>query len=819
MTMTKRRTKKYLAARVLCTLLLGTYLTGGYGELIGHASDPTVTGPVIKGSDDIKTWVGGKSSAWGGSTVADGWYATAFGEKTEAIGNMNTAFGSKTKATGASDATAFGYSTTASGVGATAFGTNTTASGWAATSWGYNAEGDTKKVLANGLASTAFGRSTLAGGDYSTAFGYNTEAGGVMATAYGRNTKALSDNSTAWGYGAQAGQLLYGSDKTEAAIVSYTNSDGKTRFKIVDAKNTATTLKDDFISYSAAYEDSELAIVGAQATAFGKNTKATGVRSTAFGYSSTASGDDSTAFGVETVASGSGATAWGGSIDEDLTLKGGTASGYVSTAFGVETVASGSYSTVWGVWSKATNNLATAWGVGTRASGSSSTAWGDGTIASGSSSTAFGAMTEAIGDRSTAFGYGTQAGQLLYGSGANQKEATIERYTKDGETKYRIVNASDWSDILDNNEGTGFASYEDAFKAEGLTKTGHRATAFGQSTKATGLDSTAFGAMTEAIGDCSTAFGQNTTASGYYSTAFGYYTTADGDYSAAWGSNSVASGHYSTAFGRSSQAIAANSLAALGGIVEKDATNSAAIGKGAKVTVADAVALGSKSVASREAGATDAYLKGSNTGNAWVSTHNAIAVGDDATVTRQITGVAAGSKDTDAVNVAQLKEIAGGAVYTAGAGIDITDNKVSVKADTNDFSFAYGELKLNKNGVVKEGDNGVVTGDTVYKALQAQSASIDSNKANVKLDNITNEGKNVVRELAKESVKTIAGEHTTVTEGTAGNAKTYAVNVVTDGAVASGNAGIVTGGTVFTETRAASDGNYIKGGQQRGGEI
>ncbi len=671
------------------------------------------------------------------------------------------------------------------------------------------------------------------------------------------------------------------------------------------------------------------------------------------------SGKVASAWGVGATASGNGATAWGGSIDEELTLKGGTASGLASTAFGVETVASGSYSTAWGVWSKASNNLATAWGVGTRSTGSSSTAWGDGTLA--------------IDDRSTAFGSFTQAGQLLYGT--DKIEATIERYTKDGETKYRIVNASDWSDILDNNEGTGFASYEDAFKAKGLTRTGEQATAFGENTKATGTSSTAFGIGTEASGSgatawggyddgsdyvkggtasglASTAFGKETTAMGDYSTAFGYNTraeshratafghqstasgdgatawgggvdgdgisfkggtasglastafgtkttasgfastawglgtkdksvTASGDYSTAfgvettantegstawgagttagsdgtnsgnyatafglvttasgfastaWGDLSTASGYgstafgketkaigdYSTAFGISSEAKAKNSLAALGGIVETVATNSAAIGEGATASVADTVALGSKSVASREAGATDAYLKGSNAGNAWVSTHNAIAVGNDDTVTRQITGVAAGSKDTDAVNVAQLKEIAGGAVYTAGAGIDITDNKVSVKADTNDFSFASGELKLNKNGVVKEGDNGVVTGDTVYKALQAQSASIDSNKANVKLDNITNEGKNVVRELAKESVKTIAGEHTTVTEGTAGNAKTYAVNVVTDGAVASGNAGIVTGGTVFTETRAASDGNYIKAASSAAGNL
>ena len=88
-------------------------------------------------------------------------------------------------------------------------------------------------------------------------------------------------------------------------------------------------------------------------------------------------------------------------------------------------------------------------------------------------------------------------------------------------------------------------------------------------------------------------------------------------------------------------------------------------------------------MASRVAGDANAYLKESNTGNAWISTHNAIAVGDDDTVTRQITGVAAGSKDTDAVNVAQLKELAAG----TGAGLGALDGRIN-KVDR----------KLNKVG-------------------------------------------------------------------------------------------------------------------------
>ncbi len=146
----------------------------------------------------------------------------------------------------------------------------------------------------------------------------------------------------------------------------------------------------------------------------------------------------------------------------------------------------------------------------------------------------------------------------------------------------------------------------------------------------------------------------------------------------------------------------------------------------------------------------------------------------DGSVTRQITGVAAGSEDTDAVNVAQLKAL---------------DEK---KLDKAEFTEYKKETAATLSLMQKATDN------------------LADTKANVALDNISEDGKTVVRDLAKESVKVIAGTNTTVTEGTDGNAKTYAVDVVTDGAVASGDTGIVTGGTVYSEVRPASDGTYVK---------
>ena len=146
--------------------------------------------------------------------------------------------------------------------------------------------------------------------------------------------------------------------------------------------------------------------------------------------------------------------------------------------------------------------------------------------------------------------------------------------------------------------------------------------------------------------------------SGNAASSWGVSTEARGKASTAFGTGSEALGDSATAFGVSSYADAENSLSALGATVAPTGANSAAIGKDARVTVADTVALGSLSVADRKGGSADAYLRDDRSGGEWISTDNAIAVGNSSVVTRQITGVAAGSADTDAANVAQLKALA-----------------------------------------------------------------------------------------------------------------------------------------------------------------
>ena len=128
-----------------------------------------------------------------------------------------------------------------------------------------------------------------------------------------------------------------------------------------------------------------------------------------------------------------------------------------------------------------------------------------------------------------------------------------------------------------------------------------------------------------------------------------------------------------------------------------------------------------------------------------------------------------------------------------GSGNTITDSKTGLPvmmaaSDTEKTAneSAWGQA-LGTGAIVNANDQ-LVTGGTVYNAML--------NKANVAMDNITNDGKTVIRNLAKEAVKVVDGAHTYVTSKSDGNATAYAVNIKT-GQVASGDGDLVTGGTVY----------------------
>lgn len=212
---------------------------------------------------------------------------------------------------------------------------------------------------------------------------------------------------------------------------------------------------------------------------------------------------------------------------------------------------------------------------------------------------------------------------------------------------------------------------------------------------ATGSASMAFGVGTTAKGNLSLAMGVNSSASGLNSLAIGYGNEAAGTQSVAVGNSSNASGNYSVAMGLGAQAGTKNTdvestdhggavavgygataaetgSAAYGYSATAGAVESSAFGTSAQANKEGSIALGAHSVANREKGSTG-YLAPdmtdpANAANAatWVSTSGAVSLGGtdaaeagaNKTISRQITNLAAGSEDSDAVNVAQLKALA-----------------------------------------------------------------------------------------------------------------------------------------------------------------
>ncbi|MBQ9292159.1 MAG: hypothetical protein IJ211_02680, partial [Campylobacter sp.] len=528
-------------------------------------------------------------------------------------------------------------------------------------------------------------------GKNATAFGYNTQAQADESTAWGRNTIAGAKNSTAFGSGSKTvgddseqviGEIksYQGREVTSFSLVTY---GGQTYYRLYfpDGHYEDKTL--DQIDRSAVVEYYPK---GMNAVAFGNFTTASNTNATAFGEKTTASGQNSTAFGVGSEANATNSTAFGDQAK---------AGGENSTAFGFKAVAEGKNSTAFGHDTKAIGDRATAFGIETNAVGRNSTAFGYDTYANGENSVAWGSQTHANGGGSTTFGFNTEAdgeNSVAWGSGSKvsgEYNGIIYEALQDQENTYTVTEngvevTKKYYYVIDRNTGQKLPGAELLLDRE---------------------------AADEWI--------RNQT---------GGYLLAQN----------------STAFGDSSLVYATNALGALGGQVQIQGVNSAAIGKDANVSVADTVALGSGSNANRNnIGDNNATIaaktykgydvqtgnKGAaNTATAtpdnavWIATANAIAVGDiDKNITRQIIGVAAGSEDTDAVNVAQLKRATAGSTWSVGIDKNGTgtNNGGTLEFGTNVVGAG---TDFNKTGVDFIAGNNV---DISYVEL-----SKDGNKTN-----------------------------------------------------------------------------------------
>ena len=117
-------------------------------------------------------------------------------------------------------------------------------------------------------------------------------------------------------------------------------------------------------------------------------------------------------------------------------------------------------------------------------------------------------------------------------------------------------------------------------------------------------------------------------------------------------------------------------------------------------------------------------------------------------------------------------------------------------------------------------ENGKIAGldGRVTAAEKAIDNFVDT-KANADMDNLTETGKTVVKDLAKGAINVVGDDPISVAKSDVDGVDTYTVSVKTDGKVESGDTGIVTGDTVYNETRVAADGNYVKASNSVGDNL
>ena len=435
---------------------------------------------------------------------------------------------------------------------------------------------------------------------------------------------------------------------------------------------------------------------GANGVAVGRANQATGTSSVALGVNNKAQAQDTTAVGsTNTIeAAANQASAFG--RENTINLAGSLAAGYKNTTNGERNVAVGSENTTTGEDSI---------GIGTKVIAGTGKTIAIGSVASGDGKYL---QTIARGNDTVnpATGQVNNIFALAIGNGAQA----------DGKAK----------------SASGMIAIGQEVKADN-----NNTIAIGVKTEATGNNGTAVGGYAKAIGTSSAAFGTQAVANGLGATAFGPGASAGDGGTAADGS---------TAVGRKAT-VTAEGGTGLGWATTVSAKDGTAIGHSATASIAGGVAIGSDSVTTAAAGVQGYNPADSRTnkysdqaGAIGTSTLAAVSVGNGLTATRQITGLAAGTADTDAVNVAQLKNVnlkyAGD---TGNSDVLLKDGTLNVKGDTKLISTSADatgikvtakvgdNITTNADGkAVAPATNGIATTDNVTQAINNSGWKVTS---------------------------------------------------------------------------------------------
>ena len=377
-----------------------------------------------------------------------------------------------------------------------------------------------------------------------------------------------------------------------------------------------------------------------------------------------------------------------------------------ATALGSKSVASYDAAVAVGSEAKATGGYASALGADATASNNDATAFGHGTVASGASSTALGSRAKSGGVGGVGIG--------MLANATNQYGVAIGGYSSSTADNSIAIGRN--SSVKGDN-GIAIGAFTTSKGANGVAVGTNGTTAelggvaVGQAAKSNKFYSVAMGMNVTADGDNSVALGGSANANSEGTIAIGSYgstpTKATGNRALAIGSATTANGLESIAIGSRVNSTSQHSIA-IGTGSNASAVKSVAIGPDSRASVDGGVALGRDSVADVAGGTankgynpntnrTDVY-SGLN-GNVLTSTTGAVSIGNGSTVTRQLTGLAAGIRDTDAVNVAQLKSVNlafSGNVNTGN--VNIANSTLGLKGDNTYITTAANGQNLTISG-------------------------------------------------------------------------------------------------------------------------
>ena len=283
----------------------------------------------------------------------------------------------------------------------------------------------------------------------------------------------------------------------------------------------------------------------------------------------------------------------------------------------------------------------------------------------------------------------------------------------------------------------------------GRTRDENSQIAIGRDNVATHLDTIAIGRETKASGSGATVIGARAEASGNNAIAIGQ-SGKDSPKVIAKGVNSIAIGMQSQTEGESGVAVGAGTRAngqygvAVGHVAKANVTRGTALGDVAEANIAEGVALGASSVTTTDKGVvgynpSDPHERKYSplTGNVKTATTAAVSIGNGQQMTRQLTGLAAGTADTDAVNVAQLKNVGVAVTGNTGKSDFLTDGgklnvigtgRVSTVAAHDGAKDSRITVGFDDTGMVRAGknvtvDEKTVDGRTTYTINAADTAA------------------------------------------------------------------------------------------------